>query len=754
MLRARSVLPFAFAALAAIAPAQNVSPELERVFALLDELDATDTSRLPFVRIATGWTHGYVGQPWRNTYRHGFLVADDGTTFEVRYLELDRERHTRTPAGTPEHSRVGFEPVDLREFAATLVTKLERSRAETFASWTDERDYVAPQTPMSTPTVALLAARACARCGFVDAANRLGRAADRDRWQLRWDLRVHLNLALADLALPWSELLRRHDVWLRGCTDAKESEWLRSQRDAIAAVVARRERRTRSDPPTDADLLEDLRDHLLPMASGGFDAWRTSSPLPAPPHAQAAFDRLVARGIDAVPALRAALTDESPTRSLLYSSRRGGSFSPRPLGRLAGDVLEAITGERDPGESWCADVRRDGLRAVLLRTLARGRDAAAECWLRRYPDDVAPVLARLTALEPAARLASLRSLVGNAREPARRALIELLRADARPDAPLRASACAALDALGDRSGYTDLVAAWRTAGGAPELESVGDLPAVLCRGGDGVWAALQPRLALPASRVALANALASLGPDDLLQHVPGTGREAMQRAVRACLAPLLADATPLGPRTVVQGRRTVDLHDATVADVAACTLASLVPQQFPFDPAAIGSVRSAQLARLLGRPTADTVREPVADAGEVVEVRLAPSTAKLGEATRQRLNAQRGARADATALLEALVRMVRDPGAGGTRAVLTLERAGRGRGTVLQFALEPSDDADHVELLCTVDGANRARINLGSSGLNDLATLRKSGVVGGIEDALDAPPAAPVEITVRLSRAR
>src|SRR5262249_42488927 len=102
---------------------QASAGEQQEVFALLDEFDALDTSNLAFVRVATGESFRNRGQPWQNRYRFGFLLESSGKQFRVRYLDLDKQFLTCTPAGTLEYRRVGFEPADLREFARTMATR-------------------------------------------------------------------------------------------------------------------------------------------------------------------------------------------------------------------------------------------------------------------------------------------------------------------------------------------------------------------------------------------------------------------------------------------------------------------------------------------------------------------------------------------------------------------------------------------------------------------------------------------------------
>ena len=125
-----------------------LTAEQEDVFALLDRFDPLDTSRLPFVRVATGRLHRDSGGS--TAHRYGFLLESDGKRFAVRYLELGKEHFECTP-GTEGYHRIAFEPVDLRDEVARAITR------EGARSW-----YRDPDTPMAPEPRAMLLARACA----------------------------------------------------------------------------------------------------------------------------------------------------------------------------------------------------------------------------------------------------------------------------------------------------------------------------------------------------------------------------------------------------------------------------------------------------------------------------------------------------------------------------------------------------------------------------------------------------------------
>jgi len=140
------------------------TPSQDDVFALLDAFDPLDTSTLPFVRVATGrWRdqeHEDYSDPPRNRYRFGFLVSDDGGRFTVRCVDLTRETLAKTPEGTPEHERVGYEDLDLASYAREFKARLTAEEEPI-----ESRFYLSPDPTMEPAAEALLLARACERRG-------------------------------------------------------------------------------------------------------------------------------------------------------------------------------------------------------------------------------------------------------------------------------------------------------------------------------------------------------------------------------------------------------------------------------------------------------------------------------------------------------------------------------------------------------------------------------------------------------------
>jgi hypothetical protein len=799
-------------------PEPSAADQTAELFALLDRLDPLDTSALPFVRVAVGQRDLILAaDPWTARYRHGFLLAVEGPRFRVRWLEPDAETLVATPPGTPDRLRVGFEPADLRAFADELAAALHASAGVAGVHPCE------PDEPLAPSTVALLAARACARRGHGEHVERLV-AAVRARHGtaaapllrtpgLAWDLAKTLQLALGDPRRSWQELREQHIAWLAAFDGEHPHETVTDRGNAIRRLLARRAAAPpRAEPPTDAQLLEDVRE--LPARR----EWPVLAPLdPAAERAQRAFDELACRGLAAVPALIDALDDGSPTRCIEYSSRLGGGFSVRTLGERADDVLVAIAGERRADwRAWYATARREGLRASVQRALERGVFAAATAWLRHWPDEYGVLVARARTVDARQRYWLGWALLRDGTLWARLHGLALLYGDACREHPERRAACELLLARGDAAGFRSIAADWSEG----RLSTEQALPYLvdLLAAGVAVLPLVRERLGDARVRSALLRALAALPAATLLAAVPGERRAEARAQVRECALELLADATRIDDVTVTlaPGRR-VTMRQATHAEVAACRLHELWPDDHAFDATRSARSRARQVAALRdafgigadaadatatpaerlvhemrdGRASADTlaqlealglpalpwIEEALRDARDLPElgpraeldalarrlvrrvaaVTYAPSAAGLTAAEREPLTRLRGEALTAASLFGAL-------------AALGSTRAGRVRGVELR--VERGRDGEGTTIHCELCAADREPLPLqvlvtaGSLPLaNARFDARTAGELGGpahvpaalaaaaaaIDKALGAKSTTPVAIVVRLA---
>jgi hypothetical protein len=676
---------FPVLALALLTSLQQDAPqgaaEQQEVFALLDVFDPLDTSKLPFVRVATGEASRSPGEPWQNMYRFGFLLEANGKQFRVRYFDLDRQLLSCTPAGTPEYRRCGFEPADLREFA--------RSMAAGRAAAPDIQGmghYRSPETPMSERTESLLIARACARRGYqaeVDAlwSIEATRPSGRIRDSLQWDLRTRLVLDFGDASLSWADLLARHERWLAEFPETDKYKTVTDQCDRLRTMVGAAAPEAQ-DPRAKSteQLVHDLRHEFRRYFSGGFDASPVPSPEPAPAHANA-FDELVRRGFDAVPALFHAWGDKTLTRSVLYCSRHGGSFSVCSVGDLAEDALEEIAGSSQDWHAWRERVVHMGFDQCLLDAVRAGDWNAAgptRSFLRYYPDRLGQLLDTIRAVKAGKRLPALEALIGDEAVAKRADVIDLLREEARTEDPWkRLQASRVLFALGDVGAVTALVEAWRK---GAVLD--GDTLEFLVESGEvSVWRTLQGALQSHYYRNLFAGSIAVLCKSQVFRDKTADRLE-LEQLVRSCLLQLLADDAHFADGVSLAGTRApVRLHRATFADVGASQLAAWWPEEYRFDPAHSGRVRARQIAALrvadarTSKSTAMVSRVATDDAPE-----LAPLIAAVcqGDATPDQIARLRASGLRALpAVEEALRRLASDHPARPTLAELAATLANR-----------------------------------------------------------------------------
>lgn len=804
-LASASALACAFASASLVAqspPPVVTAAQRDELFAVLDRFDPLDANRSPFVRVATGhdWNRFHV--PRDERCRHGFLVGTNGAQFRVRYLEFDSELLTSTRAGTPAPWRVGYEPADLREFADALVPRLhgwyQPDRSPGIEYWRE--------TPMTLFSVALLTARACHRAGHHAHCDRLLAAARQEPWSRREslaDVRLlgddfanWLVLSFTDPDVSWEALLVRHQAWLQVWGKIGHGDGEVARCNAVARVLAhRRTRPPRSNPPSDEDLIEDLRDLCLPPE---YEA--PASPPPA--HAQRAYDLLVARGLAAVPALIATLPDRTPTRSVDYAPR-GLGFVVRPLGAVVRDVLVAIAGERPTDwQQWYAAASEQGLQASVRHALSAGTYEAALSWLRHWPDDLEPLFAAAGPAPVRSRGAIAYAVVHRGPPSAHARAREVLHRAAADPRDLRLVAAWWLMKRGDASGYRAAVADWRH-GRRPILDDARELAIVFEVGIGEVWPAMVTNLDASDVRNALARVLSTL-PAPMLTAFLRAEDGAFAPSMRSCLLRLLQDDHRDG-------------EHLDHAEVAAAALHVLWPDEFPFDSSLTARSRARQIAWLRTRAAGDTttpkpidlqplpaelaqtmaairagtaggaaidglaafgmralplVEQAVHDlppshrhhaalsawllrlTNMVVEVTFAPTAAALTAADRGALLALRERPIEVASVLHAIVDLANGPAAANRRVVLRLARSRDGVGCTAHCELVDRD-AVPEDLHLTVQAGSLVLTDAGiAARALDATTLLtlNADFFARCRKALTAKPSTRVHITFSLAR--
>ncbi|HWW02232.1 MAG TPA: hypothetical protein VNZ64_21200 [Candidatus Acidoferrum sp.] len=96
-------------------------------FKWFSTLGFPDAKGLAWARVATGRWSQSQGQPPKNHYVKGFLLATNDANFTVFTVELLTQTMTNSRPGAPEHERVGFEVLDLRRDVADRLQQLRHA---------------------------------------------------------------------------------------------------------------------------------------------------------------------------------------------------------------------------------------------------------------------------------------------------------------------------------------------------------------------------------------------------------------------------------------------------------------------------------------------------------------------------------------------------------------------------------------------------------------------------------------------------
>ncbi|MCI0459735.1 MAG: hypothetical protein L0Z62_22520 [Gemmataceae bacterium] len=105
-------------------PYASTAQERDKAFRWFSTLGFPDLKGRKLVRVATGQWSRVNDAPPRNSCAHGFLLAEKGDTFTVFTLGLASRTFKKTPAGTPEHERVGFDEAARARLAADRLRAL------------------------------------------------------------------------------------------------------------------------------------------------------------------------------------------------------------------------------------------------------------------------------------------------------------------------------------------------------------------------------------------------------------------------------------------------------------------------------------------------------------------------------------------------------------------------------------------------------------------------------------------------------
>jgi len=419
-----------------VAYASALTPADRKAIAWFDSLGFPDLAGKKCVRVATGKAMRIGDAPWQNSYRVAFLLEEHGESFTVFAFDLSTKIYTKTPAETAEAYRVGYEVLDLKQFATAQLASLRGSDdADNYFQQYSERISHRPEV--------FVLARACAANGHDGVAHEL--IAEAAKLSVHWgpdEARQAKGLveklsadvahsrmwqaveAFGDASIGREELLLRFQFIVEHFPRSEYSDRARRTTELLAQMIeedrvhARENRKPLEEMTIDervAELIFQLRDQNgQPSYHGTCDIFNVYPDERSPAH------DLVDIGFDAVPQLIEAVDDRRFTRSVdgrdyfffSHHALRVGDCAARILARIAGRKFDVggyahaarVENGRESAKkrqikAWWADVQRKGEKQVLIEGVAaadRNALSQANRLLDKYPDD---------ALEPIVRAA-------------------------------------------------------------------------------------------------------------------------------------------------------------------------------------------------------------------------------------------------------------------------------------------------------------------------------------------------------------
>ena len=331
------------------APAQKGFDEAIQWY---DSLGYPDIDDKPFVKVATAPWHPAGLEPPHNTYLHGFLIDQLDADFSVFTLSSATRKFTSTAPDVRENRRVGYEKVDLNDFARTLADNAlvrQGNRSPEIASKMVE---------------SFTLARLCKARGLYDLARRLwkqstqaprvsgGGGTKLQRLQLEF---AHVQMwcalnAFADPKVSRKDLLDRFRHIFKHYANSPHHKRAKYTLLMLTRMVREDEQHAKAKRDFDtlpkeqqiSDLIFRLRDQCaLPdplFKTDNVFADRRGDKSPA--------HRLRAIGLEAVPQLLVALEDDRFTRSVANRTEPAISHRILRVGDAAQQILSEIAGRR------------------------------------------------------------------------------------------------------------------------------------------------------------------------------------------------------------------------------------------------------------------------------------------------------------------------------------------------------------------------------------------------------------------------
>lgn len=420
--------------------------EAQDAFEWFDTLGYPDLAGRQYVRVATGYGQQTVDGP-KNLYMQAFLLEDKGEEFTVFTVDLFTRSFVKTPPGTEEHERVGYEVLDLPSEVTTYLEELSWIYGAKGPDAFEERLSRRFRERLGERSELFVLARACAANGLEKLADdvymfasvmpdwQTGEPGTEPLWRIAEDEIAHATmwrnvLAFGDISISRQELLDRFG---RFVTDFPRSEHMPLAMETVVLLrqMVREDgehvKRARTLEAMTLDervseLIFQLRDQNGRQWSqpGACDIFWDERGEESPAH------QLVRIGYPAVPQLIAALDDNRFTRSVGYWRDFAFSHHVLRVGDAALAILEAIAGRSFYTRSYTnAEMTKDDETAAVK--------AEVEAWWRRFQekgekqvlieaaevgDDNSPQQARLLAEKyPDAALEAIARGVHNAEDP-------------------------------------------------------------------------------------------------------------------------------------------------------------------------------------------------------------------------------------------------------------------------------------------------------------------------------------------------
>lgn len=409
--------------------------ELDLAYSWFDGLGYPDLEKCLFVRVATGYAYQEEGKQLTNSYCFGFLVQDNGHTFNVLSPALAKKTYTKSKADKPEVERVGFEKWGLEKYVSELLKSVNQP---------EDPDAFPPRfgQRISEAAELFVLARACAAQGhkklgeeLIAQAKKKARDSNQDKADSFLET-IANDIAQAEMwrwveafgdpGISRKELLARFSWIAKNFPQSPHASRAKETATLLKKMVAEDEAQARrpAKPAKDltkkeriADLIFRLRDQNGHQWSepGSCDIFATDFMADKKSEKSPAH-QLVEIGYDAVPQLIAVMEDERFTRSV--GCHRSFYFSHYVLrvGDCAVAILERISGKslwqarttasaalkdgeggsaKEKAQSWWEEFQKKGERQLLIEGVRRGdRDSQAlvERLVGKYPESALPAI--------------------------------------------------------------------------------------------------------------------------------------------------------------------------------------------------------------------------------------------------------------------------------------------------------------------------------------------------------------------------